>query len=165
LDNLKNGINEKVRVSINGRDYETLMRRDSAEIYGLKSGHLERLEPIIRESFDALLQDYAYALKRINVPDSLSKRFVGNQKALYEEWIRPMFSNNMSMICETAYRDGIDSGNIESSFDKLAGEISQRINHASENIRDAETFDGVLNCAYSNLRKALDDVFLQYSKR
>ncbi|MCL4404867.1 MAG: hypothetical protein M1544_01860 [Candidatus Marsarchaeota archaeon] len=145
---------ENVSVSINNRQYNTIMRTEDAKVYKATTDFIAKHEPIISKAFEKLLENYGKALAREKVPESVSKRLLNNQYSLYTDYLKPLFKLKVSRICSGA-RDDPKSDEVSGSIQELAGSICESISSASENIGKAENFTKILDAAYAELKKSL----------
>ena len=151
---------EPVSFIVNNRVYTRMMHTDEALTYKEKQRLVGKVAPEVCGKFEGLIEELGTAYANLGVPTIIKERFIGNQKALYEDFVKPNIDAKLWEICRTHIKQ--DSANMEKTENE-ANELKERIgasiDETKKRIEGGKMgFHNTAIVSYEKLKKSIAEI-------
>ena len=151
---------ESVSISVNNKTYTKMMRRDEALAYRERQKLISETVPRIGSRFDGLIEELETAYANLYVPKTLAERLIGNEKTLYDNFVKPSIEAKIWAICrEHITESSADIEKAENEANDLGDRIEVCIEQTKNSIRGGRAgFYDTTMLSYEKLKKSIAEV-------
>ena len=151
---------ESVSISVNNKTYTKMMRRDEALAYKERQRLIGEVVPGIWSSFSSLIERLDAAFANLGVPKSLAVKLIGNEKIMYNDFVKPGVEARIGAICrEHITESGVDIEKAENEAKGLKDMIDACIEETKNSIGDGRIgFHDTAVLSYEKLKKSIAEI-------
>ncbi len=151
---------ELVSLSVNNKTYTKMMRRGEAQAYRERQKLVGEVVPEVKAKFDSLIEKLDSVFADFGVPKTVGSRLIGNEKRMYDEFIKPGIEARIGSICkEYIDENGFGTEKADNEAFRLKDRLNACIEESSNAIGNGKIgFHDTAILAYEKLEKSLAEI-------
>jgi hypothetical protein len=156
----KNKDFESVSLSVNNKIYTKIMRSDEALAYRERQKLIGEVVPEVKNRFDGLIAKLGQAFVNLDIPKTLAARLIGNEKKMYEDFVRPGLEARIGIICRSYINEhGTYVEKAENEVFELKDRLDLVIEETKKSIGDGKIgFHSTVLLSYETLKESMAEI-------